>query len=604
MRRRPLDEPPGRAGDMGVGAVVGPDSVEVGARRLRLGDGWCATFAVTGYPATLSAPALETILSWPGRLDVAVHIEPIAAERAAGQLRRQRARLESTRRVDAGRGRLGDPQVEAAAQDAADLADLVARGAGRLFRTGVYVTVHAATEDALIEACAQVRAAAASMLIELKPVTWRQMQGWTSTLPLGTDTVQMRRTLDTAALAALLPVASPDLPAPLPGDPEPTRALLYGLNIASAGLVMWDRWSLPNHNSVILAPSGSGKSFHVKLETLRGLYFGVDVHVVDREDEYVALARHVEGAVVQLGAPGVKLNPLDIPSGDRRPDALLRRALFLHTVVAVMTGQSLPPAETAALDQAILATYRQAGITTDPSTWSRSAPLLADLHTTLAAGDQAGRTLAARLTPWVSGSFAGLFDAPTTTRPEGHLVVWSLRQLPDELSTVGTLLALDAIWRAIDTPPTPGRRVRRLVVVDEAWTILRQPQAALWLFKMAKAARKRNAGVAVISQDIADVLGSELGQAVINNSATQILMGQSPQTIDAVAAAFGLSEPERQLLLGAGQGVALLLSGPVRVAFEVVADQDEYPLVTTDNPPGTALADTELVPAGDDPDLF
>jgi type IV secretory pathway VirB4 component len=599
-RRRGAAPATGRTGDVSVSAVVGPDAVEVGGRRLLVGDGWCATFAVTGYPATLSAPALEGILSWPGRLDVAVHIEPVAAERAAARLRRQRVRLESTRRIDAVRGRLGDPQVEAAAADAADLADLVARGAGRLFHTGVYVTVHAAAEDALTEACAQVRAAAASMLVELKPVTWRQMQGWTSTLPLGTDSVRMCRTLDTGALAALLPIASPDLPAPLPGDPEPTQALLYGLNIASPGLVMWDRWSLPNHNSVILAPSGSGKSFHVKLETLRGLYFGVQAHVIDREDEYVALARHVDGAVVQLGAPGVKLNPLDIPAGDRRADALLRRALFLHTVVAVMTGQQLPPAETAALDQAILSTYRLAGITTDPATWGRPAPLLADLHQRLAAGDQAAQTLAARLTPWVSGSFAGLFDGPTTTRPEGHLVVWSLRQLPDELSTVGTLLALDAIWRAIDTPPTPGRRVRRLVVVDEAWTMLRQPQAALWLFKMAKAARKRDAGVAVISQDIADVLGSDLGQAVINNSATQILMGQSPQTIDAVADAFHLSDAERQLLLAAGQGVALLVAGSVRVGFEVVADRDEYPLVATDAPVEAA----PLGPAVDDTDLF
>jgi DNA helicase HerA-like ATPase len=204
----------------------------------------------------------------------------------------------------------------------------------------------------------------------------------------------------------------------------------------------------------------------------------------------------------------------------------------------------------------------------------------------------------------VSGSFAGLFDAPTTTRPQGQLVVWSLRQLPDELSTVGTLLALDAIWRAIDTPPAPGRRVRRLVVVDEAWTMLRQPAAALWLFKMAKAARKRNAGLAVISQDIADVLGSDLGKAVINNSATQILMGQSPQTIDAVADAFALSDAERQLLQGAGQGVALLVSGSVRVGFEVVADRDEYPLVATDTPAEASRPTASLGSAVDDADLF
>ncbi|MEJ3745515.1 conjugal transfer protein TraC [Actinomycetes bacterium KLBMP 9797] len=585
-----------------VAAVVGPDAVEVGARRLRVGDGWCATFAVTGYPASLPAASLETILSWPGRLDVAIHVEPMPAEHAASRLRRQRARLESTRRMDADRGRLGDPQVEAAAVDAADLADRVARGADRLFRAGIYVTVHASSPQALAEACAQVRAAAAGLLLELQPVTYRQVQGWSSTLPLATDTVGVRRTLDSYALAALLPIASPDLPAPLPGDPLPTTALLYGLNSDSNGLVMWDRWALPNHNSVILAPSGSGKSFHVKLETLRSLYFGVQARIVDPEDEYVALARHVDGTVVQLGAPGVKLNPFDLPAGDRRPDALTRRALFLHTVVAVMTGQSLPPAETAALDKAILSAYRRAGITADPATWGRPAPLVTDLHAVLAADtDPAARTLAARLTPWVSGSFAGLFDAPTTTRPDGACVVWSLRHLPAELHTIGSLLALDSIWRSIDTPTPGGRRSpRRLVVVDEAWTMLRQPAAALWLAKLAKAARKRRAGVAVVSQDIADVLGSDLGQAVINNSATQILMGQSPQTIDTVAHAFGLTEVERQRLLTARQGEALLLSGALRIPFQVVADEDEYPLVATDQPSETG----DAVAVVDDPDLF
>src|SRR5439155_19479238 len=197
---------------------------------------------------------------------------------------------------------------------------------------------------------------------------------------------------------------------------------LYGVNVASAGVVVWDRWAQDNHNSVILARSGAGKSVQIKLEVLAAMYLNFDVAVVAPEDEYVRLAQRVGGTVVQLGAPGVRLNPLDIPTGDRRPDALTRRALFLHTVVAVLIGQQLPPLETAALDRAILDTYHQAGITADPATWDTPAPLLRDLHATLACDDSpAARTLAARLRPWTEASFKDLFDGPTTTRPAGHL---------------------------------------------------------------------------------------------------------------------------------------------------------------------------------------
>ena len=603
------DSPSG--GPVGVAGVVGPDYFEVGARRLGLGAGYAATFAVTGYPATVGGVFLETILSWPGRMDVAIHIDPIPADVAAGKLRRQRAKFESSRRIDADKGRLGDPQVDAAAEDAADLADRVARGAAKLFRTGVYVTVHAATEAALVEACARVRAAAAAMLLDLQPLTWRHLQGWTSTLPLGVDAVHMTRVLDTTALAAAFPFASPDLPAPLPGDPPLLGGVLYGVNVASPGVVMWDRWSQDNHNSVILARSGAGKSVHVKLEVLRSMYLGVQVAVVDPEDEYVLLAHRVGGTVVQLGAPGVRLNPMDIPAGDRRPGALTRRQLFLHTVVAVLVGQELPPLEVAALDRAIIATYHAAGITADPATWDTPAPLLRDLHATLTADDDpAAGMLAARLGPWTEGSFKDLFDGPTTSRPDGHLVVWSLRHLADELKTIGTLLALDHIWRQIDRPvpnrgPEPAQQVRRLVVVDEAWMMLRDGAAATWMFRMAKAARKRNAGLAVITQDAADVLGSELGQAVVANAATQILMRQAPQAIDAVGDAFALTGEERHLLLQARPGEALLVAGSYRVRYQVVASGRELPLVLTSSqpnqPPASAAAPAW---ADDDTDLF
>ncbi|MBQ1022801.1 VirB4 family type IV secretion system protein [Micromonospora sp. C95] len=579
----------------GVAGVVAPASVEVTPRFLRVGDGYAATLVVTGYPAEVGPGWLEPLLAWPGRLDLALHIDPLPAPVAASRLRTQRARLESSRRAGSEKGKLSDPYVEAAAEDAADLAQRLARGAAKLFRVGLYLTVHARTEAELLEACAQVKAAAASTLLEVQPATWRHLAGWTTTLPLATDSLRMPRTMDTQALAAAFPLASPDLPAPLPGDPPVCGGVLYGVNPASNGIVWWDRWSQENYNSVVLARSGAGKSYFVKLEVLRNLYQGVQVAIVDPEDEYSRLAEAVGGTVVRLGMPGVKINPLDLPVGDHRPDVLTRRGLFLHTVVSVLVGHP-PPAERAALDRAILAVYRQAGITADPHTHTRPAPLLSDLVGCLEADPEpAAAQLAARLAPWVHGSFADLFNGPTTHTPIGHLVVWSLRHLPDELRTIGTLLALDHIWRQVDLPrqsrtaATPP--VRRLVVVDEAWLLMRDGEGARFLFRMSKAGRKRFAGLTVVTQDVADVLGTELGQAVVSNAATQVLLKQAPQAIDTVGDAFGLTGGERRLLLAARPGQGLLICGVARTGFESISSEQEHAVCTTN--PADLIDDRE-----------
>jgi type IV secretory pathway VirB4 component len=349
--------------------------------------------------------------------------------------------------------------------------------------------------------------------------------------------------------------------------------------------VWWDRWNQHNANSIVLARSGAGKSYFVKLEVLRSLADGVHVSVIDPDNEYHRLAGAVAGTTIGLGADGVRLNPLDIPPGDRRADALTRRALFLHTLVAVLLGEQPPPAERAALDTAIIAAYATAGITNDPGTWARPAPLLADVSTALVAdGNDAAATLAARLTPWTSGSFKDLFDGPTTTVPDGQLVVWSTRQLPDELRAPGMLLALDAIWRQVDvTAATTGPPPRRLVIVDEAWMLLKDGEGAKFLYRLSKSARKRRAGVAVITQDVGDLLGSDLGQAVIANAATQILLRQAAQSVGAVADSFGLTAGEARLLLSARRGEGLLTSGTHRVGFQAVASKTEHRLCIDDS---------------------
>ncbi|MPZ67749.1 MAG: conjugal transfer protein TraC, partial [Pseudonocardiaceae bacterium] len=420
--------------------------------------------------------------------------------------------------------------------------------------------------------------------LDARPATFRSLQGWTATLPLAVDTLDVRRVMDTDAVASAYPFTSPDLPVT-----TSDTAVLYGRNTASTSPVVWDRYACDNYNSVTLARSGAGKSYFTKLETLRLLYAGVEAVVIDPENEYTRLADAVGGTVVRLGAPGVRINPLDLPtSAADQPDALTRRGLFLHTLVAVLLGGDPDPAARAALDAAIVTTYTQAGITSDPRTWARPAPLLKDLVAVLACGDNpAGRTLASQLAPYVAGSWRSLFDGPTSHGLDGHLVVFSLRDLPEQLRAVATLLTLDATWRRVtDT----SKRRRRLVVVDEAWLLLRDGEGARFLMKLAKAARKHWCGLAVVTQDAADVLGSDLGRAVIANASTQVLMRQAPQVIDEVADAFGLTDGERRFVLSADVGTALLVSGNARVGFRSVASPTEHTLITTDP---AELADTE-----------
>ncbi|MER6062383.1 ATP-binding protein [Streptomyces sp. NPDC001792] len=568
--------------------VAGPEAIEVHARALAIGAHVATTLVVTGYPAEVTPGWLAPLLNFPGHLDIALHIEPVPNAVAAAGLKKQRARLESGRRTGFDKGHLDDPEVEAAAADAADLAYRIARGEGKLFHVALYLTVHAPDEDSLAEQAAAVRAIAESLLMTIAPTTYRALPGWLATLPLGIDTLKIRRTFDTAALAACFPFTSPDLPITTDED-NIASGVLYGLNAVSGAPVLWDRFAQDNYNSITLARSGAGKSYLTKLELLRLLFTGVTASVIDPEDEYARLAETVGGHVIALGADGVRLNPFDLPAAtESSEDVLTRRVLFLHTFLTVLLSSDLTAAEKAVLDRAILATYTRAGITTDPRTWKRTPPILADLATVLAEdGSEAASDLADRLTPFTTGSHARLFNGHSTASTTGHLVVFALRQLPEEVKAPAMLLALDAIWRQVTHRTPPGRH---LVVVDEAWLLMRDGAGAGFLFRMAKAARKRWTGLALVTQDADDVLASPLGRAIVSNAATQILLRQAPQAIEVISDNFHLCHGEREFLLSATRGEALLLTGDRRhkVALISVAAPGEHEVITTD--PGELAA--------------
>jgi type IV secretory pathway VirB4 component len=556
--------------------LFGPAALELEPTRVRIGQGWQASFAVTGYPHEVARGWLAPLLQAAREADVALHVEPIPPPVAAERLRRQRARLESTRRLERERGQLPDPTVAAAADDADELAARLARGESRLFRSGLYLSVRAPSRAELEERSERLRAVCASLLLHIVPASFRPLEGWLSTLPLGLDQLRLRRTFDTGALAASFPFAAADPPAD-------DNGVLYGLT-QSGGPVLLDRFARENYNSVLLARSGAGKSYLAKLEALRLLFQGVQVFVIDPEDEYRRLCQAVGGIYLPLAGPdAVALNPFDLPGGGQAL-ALDARALFLAELATLLLG-GLDGDELAVFDRAVRACYAGAGISDDPASHGRAAPLLADLAHSLKSEGELGVSLARRLEPYSSGSHATLFNRPSTARPDGQLVCFSLRGLPERLKAPALLLALDAVWRSLEGPLR-----RRCVLVDEAWLLMREPAGARFLFRLAKSARKRWCGLTAVTQDAADLLDSDLGQAVVSNAATQLLLRQAPQAIDRIGETFQLTAGERRYLLSCPTGHGLLLTGEQRIPLRIVASQAEHPLVTSDP---AELADAE-----------
>jgi type IV secretory pathway VirB4 component len=551
------------------GSLAGPSALELERDCVRVGNRWQRTFAVIGYPREVTRGWLAPLLRAAGELDLTLHVEPVPPAVAAINLQRQRARLESSRRIEHDRGRLADPTIAAAAEDADELASRLARGESRLFRNGLYLSVSAEHRDELDARSERVRGLCASLMLHAVPATFRPLDGWVSSLPLGMDRLRLRRAWDTEALAAAFPWASID-------PPIEDDGVLLGVTDSGAPVIA-DRFARENYNAVILGRSGAGKSFLAKVETLRLLYRGVQTWILDPEEEYRRLCEEVGGAYLPLTGPdAVALNPLDLVGGGGEAGALDERILFLAELVELLAG-GLVGGELAALDRAARNCYAAAGITADPETHHRTAPLLRDLVAALAEEGTTGTSLAERLSPYATGSHSSLFNRPTSSRPDGHLICFSLRGLPERLKAPALLLALDAMWRSLDGPLR-----RRAVLVDEAWLLMREPAGARFLFRLAKSARKRWCGLTTATQDGDDLLGSELGKAVVSNAATHVLLRQPPQTIDQIGEAFQLSAGERRHLLTCPTGHGMLVTGDQRIPLRVVASAEEQALVTTD----------------------
>ncbi|MBI3576539.1 ATP-binding protein [Candidatus Gottesmanbacteria bacterium] len=558
---------------MTIKDIVAPPLIEVDFNNLKIGEHYFRTLFVVGYPRYVTANWLEPLISFNHTLDIAMYVYPTKSDEVLDNLKRKVSEMEATIQSDMKRGRVIEPSVQVALEDALSLQQELAKGSERFFQFGLYVTIPTRSLEELEKVTKQVEATLGSLLIITKKATLAMDNGLRTTLPMGQDRLLITRNMDTTSLATTFPFTTSELSA--------NEGVLYGLNEHNGSLIIFDRFSLENANMVVFGKSGSGKSYMVKLEIMRTLMFGSEVIVIDPENEYETLTHALGGEYIRFHfGTTTKLNPFDLAllrsPGQEEESELNQKILSLHGFFRVVMGK-LTPTEDALLDRALILTYKQKGITPDPSTQNKEPPLMEDLYKALIGmEDSIARGLADRIEKFVKGSLVGIFDQQTNVEIRNPLTVFSIRDLEEELRPIAMYLILDFIW-------TKVRRdiKRRLLVVDEAWYMMKFPDSGAFLNSIAKRARKYYLGLSTISQDVEDFLSVDLGKTIIQNSSLQVLLKQSTAAIEKVAEVFFLSEGEKHLLLSAEIGQGLFFAGPAHAAIRVIAAPYEHQLVTT-----------------------
>lgn len=550
--------------------IIAPGAIEVDFSYLKIGNHFYRSFFVAGYPRFVTANWLEPLISFDHSLEVSMFIYPTESKEVLESLKRKVGEMEATIQSDIKRGRVIEPSVQVALEDALSLQQQLAKGAERFFQFGLYITIPAESLEELEQVSKQVEATLGSLLIISKKTTLQMEEGFKSTLPISADKIMVTRNMDTTSLATTFPFTTSELTA--------NEGILYGINEHNDSLVIFDRFSLENANSVVFGKSGGGKSYLVKLEILRSLMFGTEIIVIDPENEYQELAKAVGGEYISFSfnAPA-KINPFDL-SGvyEEGENELGLKILSLHGLCKVIMG-ALTPTEEAILDRALVLTYKQKGITPDPGTQKLEPPLLEDLYKSLVGmEDPEAKGMADRLEKFIKGSLAGIFNQPSNIDIKNPFTVFSIRELEDELRPIAMYIILDYIWTRIKRDMK-----KRILVVDEAWYLMKYPDSATFLYSIAKRARKYWLGLTTITQDVEDFLGSDYGKAIVQNSSIQMLLKQSPAAVDKVSEIFYLSQGEKNLLLSSEIGKGLFFAGPAHVAIRIVASPEEHQLATT-----------------------
>lgn len=553
--------------------IIAPGGLSITPNYLQLGNFFVRTLFVYTYPRYLNANWLSPIINYDATIDVSFMVYPIETGNLVGQLRRKTTQLQSSLEIEAEKGLVRNPELETAVGDIEELRDTLQKGETRVFQFALYFTLYATSIDELNKLSKQFEAILGGSLIYTKQSLLQMEQGFNSTLPLMDDQLNMVRNLDTASLSTTFPFTSAEL--------SHHDGVLYGINLHNSSLVLFDRFRMENANQVVFAKSGAGKSYAVKLEALRSLMLGSEVIAIDPESEYKNLSEAVGGSYINLSLnSSEKINPFDMPhynqdNGESGEQILRATVTSVHGLVSLMAG-GLSAEEDNLLDKALYQAYALRDITTDPNTHTNPPPILADLVTVLQNMTRT-ESLVARLTKYSEGSFASLFNSQTNIDLNNKMTVFSIRDMEDELRPIAMYLALNYIWARVKS-----QLKKRLLIIDEGWLMMRFEDSAKFLNAMVKRARKYYLGVTVISQDVEDFLGSDYGRSVVNNSITQLLLGQSTTAIDKIAETFKLTDGEKFFLTEAEVGQGLFFAANNRAAIQIVASYTEDQIITTD----------------------
>jgi len=550
--------------------VIAPSATEIDMDYIKINNVYLRSLFVSGYPRFVSPGWLEQVVNFNSSLDISFFIYPIEGKGVLDDLMRKVAEMEAEIATDLEQGKIVDPGTEAKLEDARLLQEELVKGAEHFFEFGFYITIRAADVEQLNHLSKQVESTLGSLLISAKHATLDMDSGLLSTAPFGLDRLSITRNMDTTSLATTFPLTS----AELSGE----TGVLYGINSQNGSFIIFDRFSLENSNMTIFATSGAGKSYFVKLESVRSLMLGTEIIIIDPEGEYIALAEAVGGANISFSyTSSSKINPFDLSQVyERGENHLGLKILSLHSLFKVIMG-ALSPIQEALLDRAIVETYRAKGITQDPETQTKEPPLMEDLYKTLIGMEvENAQDLAARIEKFVRGSFIGIFDQQTNIEIENPFTVFSVKELQDALRPIAMFIILDFIWTKIKKDLKP-----RLLLVDEAWHMMRHEDSAQFLWSIVKRARKYYLGLTTITQDVEDFLNRDIGRAIVTNSALRVLFKQSPAAVDKVGEIFFLSQGEKNLLLGANIGEGIFFAGNNHAPISVVASPEEHRLITT-----------------------
>jgi conjugal transfer ATP-binding protein TraC len=594
---------------------IAPSSIEFSGTYFQIGTRYARTYYVYGYPRQIYTGWLSGLVNLDEVIDLSIYVYPVESQVVLDNLRKKVTQLEAGIQIDSEKGRVRDPAKQAAILDAEEMRDKLQVGEERFFRFGLYFTIYAGSMEELEFVSHKVESMLGQQLVYSKAATSQQEQGLNSVVPQMVDQLQIRRNMSTGAISTSFPFTSADL--------SQDNGILYGINMHNSGLVIFDRFSLENGNSVVFAKSGAGKSFTVKLEALRSMMFGTEVFIIDPENEYERMCDAVAGAYVRLSlSSSTRINPFELPrviDTEEADNALRSNLITLHGLLRLMMGgaqaqmqagngavmmPALAPGEEADLDAALIETYAKAGITNDPLTHTAIPPTIADLYDTLLHMGSTGPQLAQRLRKYTTGTFAGIFSQQSNIDINNPMVVFNIRDLEDELRPVAMYIVLNYIWNK-----TKSDQRRRILIVDEAWQLMKYEDSANFLFSLAKRARKYNLGITTITQDVEDFMGSRMGRAIVANASMQFLLKQSPSAVDVLADVFKLTNEEKKRLSQFPVGQGLFFAGQNHVHIQVVASPTETGLITTnpaqvqamqqgslDQPQGTIDLQNQLYP--------